>query len=65
MKVSGLQLLEKAVRDLYAVVAIDADWVSIEGGVMNPGKRQSGRHEMRAAFNALFSGNSESEQRRV
>ena len=32
-------LIEKAVRNLDAIVGIDADEVSIEGGVMNPGRR--------------------------
>ena len=36
-------LIEKAVRNVDAIIRIDADDVSIKGGVMNPGKRQSVR----------------------
>ena len=37
-------LIEKAGRNVDAVVGIDTDQFHIEGGVMNPRKRQSVRH---------------------
>lgn len=40
----AIVLMEKPVRNVDAIVGIDADEVSIEGGVMNPGKRQSIRY---------------------